>query len=48
MKEEIQNELTQLQRQMALAVEEGDVTLAYDLEKRIDELQQALLRLQAQ
>jgi hypothetical protein len=47
MKEEIEKELAELQQQMMLAVEEGDVTLAYDLEKKIDELQNRLIRLQA-
>jgi hypothetical protein len=47
MKEEIEKELKELQQQMALAVEEGDVTLAYELEKSIDELQNKLIRLSA-
>lgn len=46
-KEQIEKELADLQGQMALAVKEGDVMLAYDLEKQIDELQNTLLRLQA-
>jgi hypothetical protein len=47
MKEEIEKELKELQQQMALAVEEGDVMLAYELEKSIDELQNKLIRLSA-
>lgn len=47
MKEEMAIKLADLQMQMALAVEEGDVMLAYDLEKQIDELQQTLIRLSA-
>jgi hypothetical protein len=47
MKEEMEKELAQLQQQMMLAVDEGDVTLAHELEKSIDELQNRLIRLQA-
>lgn len=46
-KEEIEKELALLQQQMALAVDDGDVTFAHELEQQIDELQQTLIRLQA-
>ncbi|NOS92484.1 MAG: hypothetical protein HOP30_11215 [Cyclobacteriaceae bacterium] len=46
--EELKQEIIGLQDEMALAIDNGDVTHAYDLEKKIDELQKQLIRLQAQ
>lgn len=47
MEEEMKIELANLQAQMALAIEEGDVALAYEIETEIDELQNKIIRLQS-
>jgi hypothetical protein len=45
--EEVKTEIRELQNEMAIAIENGNMTEAYDMEKKIDELQKELFGLKS-